>query len=617
MRNLTTLILLVCALVVGTQGATITLGPGADYETFAALVVGAGSLDGDTIKVINDYDDPQTSRVDYFNTYTVVWDFDSHTINFTSIASTDYVLKLNAASSWTFLNGAINTSGGGVNVVAGAAVVMNDFDIHMTGSGSVWAAQLSNAGASLAATNCAFSRDSSLVTMNTSLLSRSTAAASFDIDSCEFSDCYKGVYGTGLASNVSITNSTFTDCAGAAIDLGGGGDATITGNTITCRIGYAGLAYAARVGILFSTPSGTTCNATISNNTIAPNGTHGLYFGRPGAYDQGVGGIISGNVFGGDSTTYGCTIQANGVTITDNRFIGSRLPNAHLLMLGTDAGTDLGSKSRAYSINVYLNRFEQEVAPRVDGSSSYHCIVVKCDSASVYNNWFDIADLLVEEQVNTSCVFPKGAANFRFYNNTLASRESDARAIRVGEQGGTNTTNLLVANNKIVAGDFLYDIFLDDNHQMSGASVTNNRMGLSGYQTDTPFTLSTDSTWFDTNFTDDDDLAWAVLWGGIGPLPGITGTEQGLYPIGVQTATAASSVKDPFISVYQPGFATPFGSYQTLDRIGKSGVMLYHQVRTNADLASAIYWTGSYPAGSTKTYADEYKGVLVVVGATN
>jgi len=166
--------------------------------------------------------------------------------------------------------------------------------------------------------------------------------------------------------------------------------------------------------------------------------------------------------------------------------------------------------------------------------------------------------------------------------------------------------------NNLILGDYENLIYFANTAQDTNLVFANNYYAGAALQDSVGVFEEADEAawWSTTNEGDAADLPWFRNWGGYGPLPSITATPAGLYPVGVQTAQKAATVSDPVITSSQPGFETPVAAALTLAGIGQSGITLTHRVRNMADLAAAIYWTAAYPADSTGTWANEYKGVL-------
>lgn len=110
-----------------------------------------------------------------------------------------------------------------------------------------------------------------------------------------------------------------------------------------------------------------------------------------------------------------------------------------------------------------------------------------------------------------------------------------------------------------------------------GSGVTENNNNLAGltYTTfDQDESLALASSSFDTStgLTGSEVIARNKWFGAAAT--GITATDQGYYPIGVQTTAMALAVEDPEVGVGRPGFSTWIDALLTCRLLGKTGVVL-------------------------------------------
>jgi hypothetical protein len=226
----------------------------------------------------------------------------------------------------------------------------------------------------VSATNCIF-EISATSNLNTShiLINKSATTGMLTLDKCIFRNSAAGIYGGGNTDNVIITNTDFVNCGTESINLTDGGNLTVSGCTFHVDLDFgAGLnnslsARESTIGIAFGNPFGTSSdNAYIGYNVFDVNGTHGILYGNATDTDQGSGGLIEGNTFLPDFTTYNITARSSNLVIQKNNFLGSYKYLNHTIIAGIESGFDLREPNRAQRIIVRENKFLNQAITGVD-----------------------------------------------------------------------------------------------------------------------------------------------------------------------------------------------------------------------------------------------------------
>jgi hypothetical protein len=575
--------------------ANYNIGSGGHYESISAWYYGAPAAEGDILEFISNVDDPWNTEQDNITMYNTTWNMNGYTLSFNNIPITEQPFKFRFGAegvTWTINNGTINSVGGTFVLVPYttpvhyANLVLNNVNIACSGeSAAIQPLTLPSHHAGLTA-NDSVIEISNTANLNTShiLINRSTSTANLRIDNCIFRNTAKAIFTTGLSDNIIITNTDFINCGSSHIDMDGGGKSTISGCTFYTDLNFGeGLnnalsARASTIGINSRCAYGVDCNAYWGYNIFNVNGKHAILFGSEADEDQGTGGLIEGNTWIPDFTTFGITVRSSDAIIQKNNFLGSLDHLNHTCMVGVDAGHDLRSPNRAQRIIVRENNFLNSAMTGADQASwSYHNIVIQADNPQIYNNnfFFDL-DVDFIASPNLTFIYPKGTSGCQIYNNTMHSTSKKFRCFRLTTEdsapgGSASVSSLTIANNWIT-GDYQTYLFLDDGNQEVGLSITNNLMGISGSNNGTYFDMST-SAWFTNNIQDSD--TWKMRWGGTIAVTGDPKSAQGFAPIGQYLGTPP----DPIISGDIPDWESAVSAYANINYVGLSGVTLNRLIK--------------------------------------
>lgn len=631
MRKPFPILLALCALLVaGARAATFNLGVGSRWGvTWDSLST------GDTLNVTASYADSTTyaqGTESGDEPDSVVVLLNGFTVDFVSIGVAEYAQTF---TSGTYINeyqilgpGTISSSGGGILFSPrDGEGPLRLHDVTLTNTGAATASLLAGTGTGrdneFDVQRCEFVWASTAVASTIACNHTNSGATSYV--GCDWTggpnNCLKiGTKATADGLVLSACTMSGFDRGGLLVNVSGSVDV----DDLTCQEPLSSGTY--KRGIEFIPTAGVAdCGASLSD--VVLDGCSAV-FEVAGDVAQGGGITLTNFVFRNVVSTYGLLIRANDVTVvnpTCTDIDGNATDGIRLIMVGSDGGLDVGEADRANRVSIVGGDLRPTFTATRTGGTVY-LVESKSDSLAIYNLIAGCRSAINPDSTTFALINLRGATNPLLYNVT-AYRDDDLQVIRYSEQAaGEFATGVQIRNLHVIGSGG--DVFHPVDWYASGMSQDSldwdvshvlAEGGLNLLDTDDVEYDAAERDWatymFDADtLTNEERLAYRN-WAGTGPLPGITATGQGLYPIGAQGAARAASVTDPVITSSQAGFEDPYRAWRFLTSAGASGVVLRHRVRNLADLAAALYWTQGYPADSTGTWADEFKGVLEVSGA--
>jgi hypothetical protein len=404
----------------------------------------------------------------------------------------------------------------------------------------------------------------------------------------------------------SANYSTFDACDGLAfsgITWSGRGIEFDTSDNISFdNCAFSGEVPASDVAIRNYSPTSYS-GFTVTNSTFTDY-SYSLLFSTD-ATEVGMAGVsISGNTFGTlPSDASGKYIETGGTPnaqIFSNTFYGPTTATAHGIIIGSDSGDDVqgGAGGQAISVDCYDNTI-LNWGNEATALTNYHFLVVKADSASIYNNSFT-GDASAISGANGSCIYAKGARNAQIINNDFDVANMVGVRVNLQTVSPTdyNAETTTLWNNRF--GTRLNAAILQGQVAAAFTDVDNNYFqGVKAWDSgDAPLVI-TGETWYkDHNHTTltSTERKYAGHANAY-----VEGTSNGYYQVGLPSS---DTITPPVVSyLWSSYFKTPLMTVATLTAWGRTGITMDIVVRDFAGLGTVTVWEAEYAT----TYASTLK----------